>query len=102
MFDKELTHLNFKNMEIKDAILDVEKILDDWDPIGILDDFKPIVYTYGYKGEYTNYVEPVIKTFLAGKSVYEYLIMLHSDLIDEPDESDKREIKLVETRIINL
>lgn len=36
----------------------LEKILDEWDPIGILHDFKPIRYINGVKGEYSKYVEP--------------------------------------------
>jgi len=43
----------------------VEKILDEWDPIGILQEAKPITYLEGTIGEYTRYVKPIIESYLS-------------------------------------
>ena len=79
----------------------IEKILDEWDPIGILQHVKPIIYHDDNRsiGEYSKYVKPIIRIFLENKSVYEYLIILHTDLRDDPNEQIMDEIKLVAERI---
>lgn len=87
-----------KNSEIQQQI---EKILDEWDPIGILQDVNPIAYQEGAIGEYNNYIKPIINTFLDKKSMYDYLVKLHTSLRDEPSEYIKEEIELVAKRIVD-
>lgn len=50
-------------MKTENVILEIEKLLDEWDPIGILQDSKRIVYIEGVRGEYTKYAEEIEKNF---------------------------------------
>lgn len=86
-------------MRIKEIHQNIERVLDKWDPIGILQDVKPTDYPEGAMGEYSIYIEPIISVFLSKKSMYDYLVELHTELRDYPSESMKREIKLVARRI---
>jgi hypothetical protein len=65
--------------------IEIEKLLDDWDPIGILQDAKPIDYSNFVQGEYTSYVEPIIQTFISKKSIKEYLVKLYTKLMHTPN-----------------
>jgi len=89
-------------MKKKEIYQRIEKILDKWDPIGILQDVQQINYSEGAIGEYNNYIEPIINVFLSNKSMYDYLIALHADLRDDPNEVIKEEIKLVANQIVDL
>ncbi len=90
-------------MKNRELYLHIEKILDDWDPIGIQNIIKQkSVLRNGVYGEYTGYVEPIIATFLQKKSVYDYLVKLFTDLHDDPNEDEKEEIKIVATEIIDF
>lgn len=89
-------------MKKKEIYQQIEKILDEWDPIGILQDIEPINYTEDAIGEYSNYVKPIINIFMEKKSVYDYLVKLHAELRDDPNEYIKEEIKVVADRIVNF
>ncbi len=80
----------------------LQQILDDWDPIGILQYSQPINDSDNSIGEYNNYIEPIVNTYLANESIYDYLIELYSNLIDDPDDYVKEEIKLVTKRIVEF
>ena len=89
-------------MKNKEIYKGIERILDEWDPIGILQDVQLINYSEDAIGEYNNYVKTIINVFLSNKSMYDYLIALHSDLRDDPNDIMKEEIKLVANRIVHL
>lgn len=89
-------------MEKRELYLHIERVLDDWDPIGIQNIVKQSVLRDGGYGEYTGYVEPIIATFLQKKSVYDYLVKLFTDLHDDPNEDEKEEIKILATSIIDF
>jgi len=93
---------NLSRMKSNEINKQIERILDEWDPIGALQDIKPIIYEDDSISEYSNYVLPIIQNFIENKSVYDYLIKLHTNLRDEPNEYIKEEIKLVAKRIVNL
>ncbi len=83
-------------------ILKVEKILDDWDPIGVLQDYIPITYHDVVIGEYSRYIKPIIETYLKGNSINDFLLNLYSLIRDYPNENIKEEIKEVYKKIIAL
>ena len=86
-------------MKKQEIYREVEKLLDEWDPIGILQEVKPINYVEGAIGEYSKYIEPIIEIYLSNQSIYDYLIKLQTELLDYPSESMKGEIKIVSERI---
>jgi len=88
-----------ENVEIQQGI---EKILDEWDPIGILQHVGMITYSKGVIGEYNSYIKPILHTFLNKKSMYDYLVKLHANLRDEPNEYVKKEIVLIAERIVSF
>ncbi len=89
-------------MEKKKIYLEVEKLLNDWDPIGILQEFKPINYYEGTTGEYSRYVEPIIEVYNSKESIYNYMIELQTDLLDYPNEKMKEKIKVISERIVKF
>lgn len=89
-------------MQRKPVLTEVDKLLDEWDPLGVLQQFKPIDYSIDALGEYSNYVVPVIQTYLANRSVEDYLIQLQTDLRDYPNKEMKVEIKIVAEKLIAL
>lgn len=89
-------------MQRKSIIIEIDKLLDEWDPLGVLQQFKPIDYTIDAFGEYSSYVLPVIQTYLANQSVEDYLIQLHTDFRDYPNEEVEAEIKVVAEKMITL
>lgn len=97
-----LLDFNLSRMKNNEINKQIERILDEWDPIGILQDIKPINYEDDSIGEYGNYVLPIIQVFIENRSVYDYLITLHTNLRDDPNEYIKEEIKLVAERIVNF
>lgn len=86
-------------MRAKEIYQRIERILDEWDPIGILQGVKPIKYSEGAIGEYSIYIEPIISVFLSKKSMYDYLVELYTELRDYPSEKIKKEIKFVASQI---
>lgn len=89
-------------MKKEEIVQNIEKILDEWDPIGILQDIKPITYPKDSIGEYSQYIKPILKIYLANQSIYDFLVKLQTDLFDYPNNEMKQEIKLVSERIINF
>ena len=85
-----------KNIEIYRGI---ENILEDWDPIGILNGIKPVSYQEGTIGEYSRYVKPIIEKYLVKQSMVDYLIKLQTDLVDVPTTEMKEEINIIANRI---
>ncbi len=77
----------------------IEKILDDWDPIGVLEDVKPIDYSTNAIGEYSGYINDIIEVYFYNNSLYNYLLNLYSQLRDDPNEAIKEEIKMVAKRL---
>lgn len=89
-------------MKQKAIFKELEKILDNWDPIGILQNVKPINYVEDTIGEYTMYISSIIEVYLSNQSVYDYLIKLQTDLVDNPGELMKEKIKIVAEKIVKL
>lgn len=79
-------------MEAESILLGIEKILDDWDPLGVLQDVKPISYMEGLQGEYTKYVEPIIEKYISNGNLKLFLIDLHTQLWQPPNEEMMSEI----------
>jgi hypothetical protein len=86
-------------MNKDEIVLEIEKVLDEWDPIGVLQGYKPIIYRKGIIGEYTKYAEHIIEVYLSHQPIYDYLINLQTNLRGYPNEDMKEEIKLVAERI---
>ena len=60
----------------------LDRLLDDWDPIGILQRFKPFkLDRKKTSGEYSKYVPLIINTYLANQSIYTCLANLHEYLL---------------------
>ena len=87
-------------MQRKSAHIEVDKLLNEWDPIGVLQRFKPVDYSIDALGEYSHYVLPIIQTYLANLSVEDYLIQLQTNLWDYPNEEMKAEIKVIAGKIV--
>ena len=85
----------------KEILLGIEKILDNWDPIGVLQNVKPIGYETRAFGEYSKYIHPLLNTYLSNASIYDFLIKLQSDLMDEPNEEIEEEIRSVSRQIMD-
>jgi hypothetical protein len=89
-----------KNEEF--IFIEIEKILDEWDPIGILQGINSINYNNGLVGEYSKYVLPLIQTYVNNQSLYDYLIKLQSNLWIFPDDEMQNEIKSISEKIDNF
>jgi hypothetical protein len=89
-------------MKKEEIFLRIEQMLDEWDPIGILQNVKPISYQRGIKGEYSQYVKPIIETFIANKSIYDFLVNMQESLWVYPNEEMNEEIKVVSERLVNF
>jgi hypothetical protein len=79
--------------------LEIEKILDDWDPIGILQEFKPIQYFENAIGEYTSYITPILITYLQKKPVYDYLYNLQTEIMHIPNSLELTAIEIAAKKI---
>jgi hypothetical protein len=86
-------------MDREDIFLGIEKILDDWDPLGILNEYKPIAYTKGVIGEYSKYIKPTIEAHLANQSFSSFLTKLHIQLRDNPNEEMEKEIEMTSKKL---
>lgn len=75
----------------------INTILDEWDPIGVNSSDENITC-----GEYSMYIKKAIEIYLSNQSMYDFLIKLHTDLIDLPDDKLKSEIKIVSDKLISL
>ena len=85
----------------KEEIADgIERILHEWDPIGILQGIGEIIHHQGSKGEYSKYIKPIVETYLSKNSMYDFLVNLHTDLRDYPNAEMKNEIRLVSDKIV--
>jgi hypothetical protein len=89
-------------MRKQELYIEIEKLLDEWDPIGILQEIKPNNYAEGVIGEYSNYVEPIIEIYLSNQPIYEYLVSLQTKLWDAPNEIMKKETKIISEKIIQF
>ncbi|MBS1772591.1 MAG: hypothetical protein JST82_07015 [Bacteroidetes bacterium] len=89
-------------MNGKTIRIGINQILDEWDPICVLQDYIPIDYSDDALGEYTSYVIPVIKVYLSNQSIYDYLVKLHIDMWTEPNEEMDKAIMLAEHKIMNF
>jgi hypothetical protein len=89
-------------MDKEDIFIGIEKILDDWDPLGILEEYKPISYKKGVIGEYSKYIKPIINVHLANQSLHDFLTNLYMHLLDNPNEQVKKEIELTSKKLIDL
>ena len=89
-------------MNRDELALEVEKILDEWDPIGILKMNEPIIYKIGVIGEYTKYAYFILEKLNSQQSINDYLIGLYTELKDNPDQTTKDEINIISNNIYIL
>ncbi|MBO0934933.1 hypothetical protein J2I47_00095 [Fibrella sp. HMF5335] len=89
-------------MQHKSVLVEVGRLLDEWDPLEILQRFKPIDYGIDALGEYSSYVMPVIQTYLANRPIENYLIQLQTNLWDDPNEEQRASIKITTQKMVSL
>jgi hypothetical protein len=86
------------SMEKQRIISIIDQMLGEWDPLGILVAYQPVAQNLTAKGEYFNYVVPLIKVYVTGGNIDEYLIRLHRELRDEPNEEVLTDIRALAER----
>ena len=70
-------------MDKEEIFLAIDKILDEWDPTGIIDTWKPLPdshYVKGMKGEYHEFIRPIIQIYVSNQSVYNFLVTVQEDI----------------------
>lgn len=69
-------------MQREEKFESLERILEEWDPLGVLQDIRPPSSVKGSIGEYTRYIEEIIRIYVSKKSLYDYLVQLQTNLWD--------------------
>lgn len=92
-------------MKRSELQIQLEMILDDWDPLGVLHmvsvikSSNPSRYT---SGEYSKYVRSIVTKYLEGESICQYLIDLQAELWTEPNDEMTEAIQITSDKILKI
>lgn len=86
-------------MSKEEVYNELQKLLDDWDPLGVYVGSKPLDYSMHTIGEYYNYIKPIVETYLEKKPIQDYLMQLERHLWGEPNEASMKVIEATAQKI---
>lgn len=75
----------------------ISLLLDVWDPLGINNVEENVFYH-----EYDNYIVEIVKHSYSRETVYNYLLQLYANLLDEPDIEGIRATEIAANHIFEL
>jgi len=81
-------------VSVEDQIND---LLEEWDPLGV-----HMYYKNGPTNEYINYIPQIITAHKENNSILEYLISLHTALINYPNEESMELTKHISEKMYSL